>query len=175
MHMMKADVMVDIHARNNHIAEHVHEHLAEHKIFAVNIMGAPGAGKTTTLENLLKHLDAYLPEFFVCYLQMGLINDKHHIPEFICHQSLQPPAALIYAAERRFSVKKNIVPGIPCINLRMDFLSVFSRKGICLYSGFGTVRALKRHSVTEGCQSVVGIGLEGLAISLGSRIETLVI
>ena len=57
MHMMKADVMVDIHARNNHIAEHVHEHLAEHKIFAVNIMGAPGAGKTTTLENLLKHLD----------------------------------------------------------------------------------------------------------------------
>jgi hydrogenase nickel incorporation protein HypB len=55
--MMKADVMVDIHARNNHIAEHVHEHLAEHKIFAVNIMGAPGAGKTTTLENLLKHLD----------------------------------------------------------------------------------------------------------------------
>ena len=48
MHMMKADVMVDIHARNNHIAEHVHEHLAEHKIFAVNIMGAPGAGKTTT-------------------------------------------------------------------------------------------------------------------------------
>ena len=57
MHMMKADVMVDIHAKNNHIAEHVHEHLAEHKIFAVNIMGAPGAGKTTTLENLLKHLD----------------------------------------------------------------------------------------------------------------------
>ena len=57
MHMMKADVMVDVHARNNHIAEHVHEHLAEHNIFAVNIMGAPGAGKTTTLENLLKHLD----------------------------------------------------------------------------------------------------------------------
>ena len=57
MHMMKADVMVDIHARNNHIAEHVHEHLAEHRIFAVNIMGAPGTGKTTTLENLLKHLD----------------------------------------------------------------------------------------------------------------------
>ena len=38
MHMMKEDVMVDIHACNNHIAEHVHEHLAEHGIFAVNIM-----------------------------------------------------------------------------------------------------------------------------------------
>ncbi|MBQ9635278.1 MAG: hydrogenase nickel incorporation protein HypB [Acidaminococcaceae bacterium] len=56
MHMMKADVMVDIHARNNHIAEHVHEYLAERHVFAVNLMGAPGAGKTTTLENLLKHL-----------------------------------------------------------------------------------------------------------------------
>ena len=56
MHMMKADVMVDIHARNNHIAEHVHEYLAERHVFAVNLMGAPDAGKTTTLENLLKHL-----------------------------------------------------------------------------------------------------------------------
>ena len=56
MHMMKADVMVDIHARNDHIAEHVHEYLAERHVFAVNLMGAPGAGKTTTLENLLKHL-----------------------------------------------------------------------------------------------------------------------
>ncbi|MBQ8919925.1 MAG: hydrogenase nickel incorporation protein HypB [Acidaminococcaceae bacterium] len=56
MHMMKADVMVDIHARNNHIAEHVHEYLAKRHVFAVNLMGAPGAGKTTTLENLLKHL-----------------------------------------------------------------------------------------------------------------------
>lgn len=54
--MMKADVMVDIHARNDHIAEHVHEYLAERHVFAVNLMGAPGAGKTTTLENLLKHL-----------------------------------------------------------------------------------------------------------------------
>ena len=57
MHMMKADVMVDIHARNNHIAEHVHEYLSDRHVFAVNLMGAPGTGKTTTLEHLLKHLD----------------------------------------------------------------------------------------------------------------------
>ena len=31
MHMMKADVMVDIHARNNHIAEHVHERICHRR------------------------------------------------------------------------------------------------------------------------------------------------
>jgi len=56
MHMIKEDVMVNIHDRNNHIAEHVHEHLGEHGIFAVNVMGAPGAGKTTTLENIIERL-----------------------------------------------------------------------------------------------------------------------
>lgn len=56
MHMMKEDVMINIHEQNDHIAEHVHEHLAEKGIFAVNVMGAPGVGKTTALENLLKRL-----------------------------------------------------------------------------------------------------------------------
>jgi len=56
MHMIKEDVMVNIHDRNNHVAEHVKEHLHEKGIFAVNVMGAPGAGKTTTLLNLIRHL-----------------------------------------------------------------------------------------------------------------------
>lgn len=54
MHMIKEDVMVNIHDRNDHLAEHVHEYLAERNIFGVNLMGAPGAGKTTTLENIIK-------------------------------------------------------------------------------------------------------------------------
>lgn len=57
MHMIKEDVMINIHDKNDHIAEHVHEHLAEHGIFAVNLMGAPGVGKTSTLEHLLKQLE----------------------------------------------------------------------------------------------------------------------
>lgn len=56
MHMIKEDVMINIHGRNEHIAEHVHEHLAGRGIFAVNVMGAPGVGKTTALEHLLKLL-----------------------------------------------------------------------------------------------------------------------
>ncbi|MGI6262223.1 MAG: hydrogenase nickel incorporation protein HypB [Succiniclasticum sp.] len=58
MHMMKEDVKMDIYARNDHIAEHVREYLGERGIFAVNVMGAPGTGKTTSLEQLKKHLKA---------------------------------------------------------------------------------------------------------------------
>ena len=56
MHMISKDVQVDIHARNDHVAEHVHEYLTARGIFTVNMMGAPGAGKTTTLEKLIKLL-----------------------------------------------------------------------------------------------------------------------
>ena len=56
MHMIKEDVMINIHDKNDHIAGHVHEHLAEHGIFAVNLMGAPGVGKTSTIEHLLRCL-----------------------------------------------------------------------------------------------------------------------
>ena len=50
MHMVKKEVLLDINGRNDHIAQHVKEHLEERHIFAVNIMGAPGAGKTISLE-----------------------------------------------------------------------------------------------------------------------------
>ena len=50
MHMVKAGVMENIYAHNNHIAEHVRHYLTEQNIFAVNVMGAPGTGKTTSLE-----------------------------------------------------------------------------------------------------------------------------
>lgn len=56
MHMIKENVKLDIHAHNDHIAEHIQEHLAEHGVFAINLMGAPGVGKTTTLENIIKNL-----------------------------------------------------------------------------------------------------------------------
>ena len=56
MHMVKKEALLDINGRNDHIAQHVKEHLEERHIFAVNIMGAPGAGKTTSLENLIRAL-----------------------------------------------------------------------------------------------------------------------
>ena len=56
MHMIKADVKMDIYSHNDHIAGHVREYLEQHGIYAVNVMGAPGTGKTTSLEQLMKHL-----------------------------------------------------------------------------------------------------------------------
>jgi hydrogenase nickel incorporation protein HypB len=49
-----AVVPVDVHesllAGNDRRAAHVREHLAEHGVLAVNLMGSPGAGKTAILE-----------------------------------------------------------------------------------------------------------------------------
>lgn len=56
MHMVKAGVMEDIYAHNNHIAEHVREYLMKRNVYTINVMGAPGTGKTTSLEQLMKHM-----------------------------------------------------------------------------------------------------------------------
>jgi hydrogenase nickel incorporation protein HypB len=108
MHMIDKDVMVDIHAHNDHIAHHVHEYLHEHGIFAINVMGAPGAGKTTTLEHLIKLLPqkSYVVEgdiesdidterlrkqhisasqintFGACHLDAPLLHNAVHAMEF---------------------------------------------------------------------------------------------
>lgn len=55
------NVQEDIHAENNHIAEHVNEDLTEQGIFTINIMGAPGVGKTTTLKRIIEELDGVTP------------------------------------------------------------------------------------------------------------------
>ena len=56
MHMVKAGVMEDIYAHNNHIAEHVREYLMKRNVYTIKVMGAPGTGKTTSLEQLMKHM-----------------------------------------------------------------------------------------------------------------------
>lgn len=46
---------------NEHIAEHVREHMNAHGILIVNEMGAPGVGKTTTLKNIVNRLQISKP------------------------------------------------------------------------------------------------------------------
>ena len=53
----KINVMEGILDENDHIAEHINEHMTAHDVLVVNEMGAPGVGKTTTLRNLVKHLE----------------------------------------------------------------------------------------------------------------------
>ena len=40
----KINVMEGILDENDHIAEHVNEHMTAHKVLVVNEMGAPGVG-----------------------------------------------------------------------------------------------------------------------------------
>lgn len=57
----KINVMEDIHGENDHIAEHVNEDLSKKGIFAINVMGAPGIGKTTTIINLINNTEGLTP------------------------------------------------------------------------------------------------------------------
>ena len=56
----KIDVREGILDQNDHIAEHVNEHMSDHGILVINEMGAPGVGKTTVIKNLAKHLRSRL-------------------------------------------------------------------------------------------------------------------
>ena len=53
----KIEVMQDIQQRNEQLAAKVKARLTAADVFAVNILGCPGAGKTTVLTKLIPHLD----------------------------------------------------------------------------------------------------------------------
>ena len=52
----KINVMENIMDENDHIAEHVNEHMSAHGVLVINEMGAPGVGKTLNLSNRFERL-----------------------------------------------------------------------------------------------------------------------
>lgn len=56
METKKIEVITDIYAENDRIAAKTKAFFQEKGIFVVNIMGAPGAGKTTSIMQLVKNL-----------------------------------------------------------------------------------------------------------------------
>lgn len=54
--MLKVDLKKDLMALNNKIASENREQFASHGVYAINIIGSPGSGKTTMLENILPRL-----------------------------------------------------------------------------------------------------------------------
>lgn len=54
--VLKVSLMENIHGENDHIASHVNEDMTEQGVYVINVMGAPGVGKTTTLKNIIKNL-----------------------------------------------------------------------------------------------------------------------
>jgi hydrogenase nickel incorporation protein HypB len=55
------EIKADIHEENERIAKKVNEQLTAKGVFAVNIMGAPGTGKTSTLIRLINGLKNIKP------------------------------------------------------------------------------------------------------------------
>lgn len=59
--VLKVKLMENIHDENDHIAAHINEDMSEQGIYVINVMGAPGVGKTTTLKNIIKNLKDLKP------------------------------------------------------------------------------------------------------------------
>lgn len=56
METRKIEVIKDIHEENELIAQSINEKLTEKGIYTVNVLGSPGAGKTSTLIQIIKRL-----------------------------------------------------------------------------------------------------------------------
>ncbi len=66
--------------KNNHIAQHNRDHLAEKGVFSMNWISAPGSGKTAMLERLIRDFGSDLP-FFVIEGDQQTDNDSRRIQE----------------------------------------------------------------------------------------------
>lgn len=54
--MSEIEIMESVYEKNEKFADEINKKLTKKKIFAVNVMGAPGAGKTTSLIKLIEKL-----------------------------------------------------------------------------------------------------------------------
>ncbi|QHI71105.1 hydrogenase nickel incorporation protein HypB [Aminipila terrae] len=55
------EVMQSVYDKNDEVAKQINEALTAKGIFAINVMGAPGAGKTSTLIKIIERLDGTTP------------------------------------------------------------------------------------------------------------------
>lgn len=70
---MEVKVMTDVLAKNDAIADSLKRRFAEQGIFVCNLMGSPGAGKTSLLEAILKDL---VKEYKVAVIEGDLYTAK---------------------------------------------------------------------------------------------------
>lgn len=55
------EIMQSVYDKNEQVAEQIKEDLTNRGIYAVNVLGAPGVGKTSTLIEIIKRLDGITP------------------------------------------------------------------------------------------------------------------
>ena len=55
------EIKEEIHGANDLIAASLNASLSENKVFMINVMGAPGAGKTASIISIIKNLKSMIP------------------------------------------------------------------------------------------------------------------
>lgn len=55
------EIMQSVYDKNDEVAAQINSDLTKNGIYAINVMGAPGAGKTTSLIKIIKRLDQVTP------------------------------------------------------------------------------------------------------------------
>ncbi len=55
------EIMQSVYDKNDEVATKINQMLTKNGIYAINVMGAPGAGKTTTLIQIIKRLNKVTP------------------------------------------------------------------------------------------------------------------
>lgn len=143
--VLKVNMMANIHDENDHIASHINEDLSEQHIFVINVMGAPGVGKTTTLKNIIKNLKGFKPYVIEGDIESdidtrdlrGIGIDTFQINTFgACHLD----APMIH----------NMVQ-----NIRFD------EKGILFIENIGNLVCPAEFSIGEHCKMLISTVTEG--------------
>ena len=70
---MEIKVMANILDKNDQIAHHIHNRLSERGIFVLNLMGSPGSGKTSLLEQTIAALKE---EIHIAVIEGDLFTSK---------------------------------------------------------------------------------------------------
>lgn len=143
--ILKVNMMANIHDENDHIAAHTNIDLTNKDIFVINIMGAPGSGKTTTLKNIIKNLKNLKPYVIEGDIESdidtrdlrGLGIDTFQINTFgACHLD----APMVH----------NIVQNIN-----------FDEKGVLFIENIGNLVCPAEFSIGEHCKMLISTVTEG--------------
>lgn len=142
---LKLSVMENIHDENDHIADHVNEHLTEDGIYAVNVMGAPGVGKTTTLKHIIKGLKGLKP-----YVIEGDIESD------LDTKDLQSLGITTYQINTYGACHLDA----PMIHNSLSQLE-FNEKGILFIENIGNLVCPAEFSIGEHCKMLISTVTEG--------------
>ena len=76
MSKQDVEIMADINAENDRLAEKIHQDLVKKGIFTINVIGAPGVGKTSTITRIIQGL-ADIPSAVVEGISSRISTPRH--------------------------------------------------------------------------------------------------